>query len=117
MQKEKRIIDTLEPVMNRHRLIVDVSVVKNDLKHLDSEPIQYSLFHQLTRLTKDRGSIKYDDRLDALCGAVAYWLDAMARDEALSVKKYNEDQLDTQLQAFIEDSFGTRRSGENWLDN
>ena len=29
-QKEKRIIDTLEPVLNQHRLIVDPKVIKND---------------------------------------------------------------------------------------
>jgi len=30
-QKEKRIIDTLEPVFNQHKLVMDKSLIKRDL--------------------------------------------------------------------------------------
>ena len=39
-QKEKRIIDVLEPVMNQHRLIVDKKVIQSDYdscQHLPPE--------------------------------------------------------------------------------
>ena len=69
-QKEKRIIDTLEPVMNQHRLIVDKSVIKEDAESIKIYPLEhqqrYSLFYQMTRITKDRGCLSHDDRLDCL---------------------------------------------------
>ena len=60
-QKEKRIIDTLEPVLNAHKLVFDYKAVKEDLKPFldgsyDDSRFVYSLFYQLTHITKDRGS-------------------------------------------------------------
>ena len=81
-QKEKRIIDTLEPVMAGHRLVIDPDVVKDDFKTIQKYPhesqLKYSLFYQMSRLTRDRGAITHDDRLDALSMAVAYWTEQMA---------------------------------------
>jgi hypothetical protein len=58
-QKEMRIADVMEPLMNQHRLVVDAKLVERDYK--SGEPA-YQLFYQLTRLTRDRGSLKHDDR-------------------------------------------------------
>lgn len=33
------------------------------------------MFYQMTRITKERGALKHDDRLDALAMAVAYWVE------------------------------------------
>jgi len=82
VQKERRIIETLEPVMNQHRLIVDRRVVERDAQvdqALGDRASSYQLFHQLTRITLERGCLAHDDRLDALAGAVEYWTDRMAR--------------------------------------
>ena len=69
-QKERRIIDTLEPVMNQHRLIVDKKVIEDDANSIKIYPLekqqQYSLFYQMTRITKDRGCLAHDDKLDCL---------------------------------------------------
>ena len=77
-QKELRIIDVLEPVLNQHKLIVDPSVVTKDYKSAQGYPIEhqakYMLFYQLSRITKDKGSLNHDDRLDALSIAVNYWV-------------------------------------------
>jgi hypothetical protein len=99
-QKEKRIIDILEPVLNRHRLIVDVDVIKKDLKKTDDNPV-YSLFYQLTRITKDRGSLKHDDILDVLAMAVGYWVESMSRDESKAAINYKNKLLDKELQDFM----------------
>lgn len=102
VQKEKRIIDTLEPVLNQHRLIVCESVVKEDFKE---EDLHRQLFYQLSRITSDRGSLRHDDRLDALAGAVAYFTRHMAasvseaetaRRDAL-MKKYIRKHLQNQI--------------------
>ena len=84
IQKEKRIIDVLEPVMNQHRLVVDKKVIRNDYdscQHLPPESaLRYQLIYQMTRITADRGALSNDDRLDALAMACQYWVDAMAQD-------------------------------------
>jgi hypothetical protein len=105
-QKEQRIIDTLEPVLNQHRLVVCPSVIRNDyetasLEKYGDKAVQYRLFYQMTRLTRDKGSLAQDDRLDAVAGAVAYWADIMARDADQAVMQYKEDQLDKELEKFM----------------
>lgn len=114
VQKEKRIIDTLEPVMNQHRLIVDYAAIKKDLQETQEEKRKYSLLYQMTHLTKDRGSLRHDDRLDALAGAVAYWVEAMARDESKALASYHDQQLDKDLERFMNHVVGGNRKASRW---
>ncbi|MDA9215091.1 phage terminase large subunit [Planktomarina temperata] len=92
-QKERRIIDVLEPVMNQHRLVMDKKVIQKDFdscQHLPPEQaLRYQLMYQLTRLTADRGALTNDDRLDALAMTCQYWVDAMAQDveQRMGVRK------------------------------
>ena len=120
IQKEKRIIDTLEPVMNQHRLFVDPKVIQKDFDSIESdgeEAQQYRLFYQMSRLTRDRGSLAHDDRLDAVSIAVAYWVQAMARDVQKAHQEYRQDQLDLELDKFMETAIGRGRSKhDSWLD-
>lgn len=75
-QKELRIIDTLEPVLMRHKLVVNRSVIENDYRRYESNQA-YSLIYQMTRESKDKNAIAHDDRLDAVTMAVSYWLENM----------------------------------------
>lgn len=74
-QKELRIIDSLEPLMNQHRLVIDYTAIKNDIDFGLSDPksIYYSMLYQMTHLTNERGSLVHDDRLDGLTLGVQYW--------------------------------------------
>ena len=105
-QKELRIIDTLEPLMNSHRLIVDQSLVEREVSAaLDSasdDRIIYNLFYQMTRITKERGALKHDDRLDALAMACAYWVDAVAQDADRMARELEEEKLEKTLEEFVE---------------
>jgi len=96
-QKELRIIDVLEPVMNQHRLVVDKKVIKQDYEscqHLPPEQaLRYQLMYQLTRITRDRGALVNDDRLDALAMAVQFWVEAMAQDVEKRMAARREDLL------------------------
>ena len=83
-QKEQRILRTLEPVMHQHRLIVCASAVRDDYEsvqryHSDVRQ-SYTFQHQMTRLTRDRGCLLHDDRLDAVAIGVAHWEQYMAQD-------------------------------------
>jgi hypothetical protein len=96
-QKEVRIIDTLEPVMNQHRLIIDESVAKADIKHCVEVDRNHSLLNQLTRITKARGALKHDDRIDVLHLAVWYWTKSMARNTEKAADQATERLLDKEL--------------------
>ena len=105
VQKEKRIIDTLEPVMNQHRLVVDPKVIEKDYNTVKDYPVEsqvrYMLFHQMTRITKDRGALIHDDRLDALQMAVQYWVDFMAADAEMEIQSRKEELFDIEIENFI----------------
>lgn len=102
IQKERRIIDTLEPVIAQHRLIVSEDLVRRDSEVGEGEGSQYfKLFYQMTRITYDRGSLRHDDRLDALAIAVGYWVDMMSRDEKKAKDKYHDKVLRDELKNFM----------------
>jgi hypothetical protein len=120
-QKELRIIDTLEPVMNQHRLVFDKDVIQKDYDSIQKYPNdiaqRYSLFYQMTRITKDRGALAHDDRLDALAMATTYWVEQMATDaDELMVERHNE-LLDIELDKFIGNlnTSDMRVSSNSWI--
>ena len=78
-QKELRIIDTLEPILMRHKLIVNQSVIESDYRRYEQGQA-YSLIYQMTRICRDKNAIAHDDRLDAVTMAAAYWLKVMDMD-------------------------------------
>lgn len=78
-QKELRIIDTLEPILMRHKLIVSRSVIESDYRRYEQGQA-YSLIYQMTRICRDKNAIAHDDRLDAVTMAAAYWLSHMDMD-------------------------------------
>ena len=104
-QKELRIIDTLEPVMNQHKLIIDPKVIQQDFDSVQHHPTEkaqkYMLTYQLTRVTKERGSLAHDDRLDALAMGVAYWVEQMAADVDMEMRERKEQALLNELDKFV----------------
>lgn len=95
-QKELRIIDTLEPVLMRHKLIVNKSVIENDYRRYETNQA-YSLIYQMTRICRDKNAIAHDDRLDAVTMAVAYWLENMDIDSEASKKDGLEGDIEDWL--------------------
>lgn len=89
-QKELRIIDSLEPIMARHRLIFHDQVWRDDVKQVQRYPIDkrttYTLSNQMTKLTRDRGALVHDDRVDSLAGAVRPWVENIAIDEEARIR-------------------------------
>lgn len=119
-QKEKRIIDTLEPLLGGHKLVIDPTVIENDYKTAQSYPaekhLHYMLFYQMTRLTNKRGSIRHDDRLDALSIACNYWVTQMAQDADRQIKDRKRDLVDEELRNFKDAYYKrTNRSVNSWF--
>ena len=111
IQKEKRIIDTLEPIFNQHRLVVAQEVIEKDFK----QPIDHQLFKQITRITKDRGALRHDDALDALSIAANYWVERMDRDQTLAFEEHKETKLQVELDDFMEHSIGKPKRKKGWI--
>lgn len=82
-RKEERIIDTLEPVLNQHKLIIDPKVWEYDYaSNPDAAPekrLEYMLGYQISRMCRERGAVKHDDRVDALAQGVQWFIDSLAQ--------------------------------------
>ena len=103
-QKEVRIIDTLEPVLNQHRLVVDSGLVQRDIRGGLEEPtkMMYSLFYQMTHITKDRGSLLHDDRLDVLTLVVNQWMNVLVQNPKQVLEDYKEKQRLASISHFMD---------------
>lgn len=112
-QKELRIITTLEPIMNQHRLVIDKQALIRD--H-EKQATEYKLTHQLTHLTKERGSLKHDDIIDVVGMAVEYWKKTMAKDVVDEMQRYEEEMVDKELEEFME-AFGSFKNKNNVMVN
>lgn len=108
-QKELRIISTLEPIIGRGALIVNKAIIEQDqqdcARYDGKNRLSYSFFHQLAKVTKERGALLHDDRLDAVEGAVRYWQAMLALDQ----KKTVERQRAIEHKAMIADPLGHKR--------
>ena len=120
-QKEARMIDTLEPVISNHKLIVGKKVIENDYKSIQHLPIeqrrQYSLYYQISHLTRDSGSLRKGDRIDALSMAVARFSEQMAKDTQEAVSEAQTEGLELELRNFHPHVVGASRGAEipSWV--
>ena len=107
VRKEDRIIDALEPILNQHRLVVDRSVIDWDYaSNKDAAPeerLMYMLFYQMSRMCREKGAVKHDDRLDCLAQGVKYFTDALAISAQESIKIRKREEWDDMLDAWLED--------------
>jgi hypothetical protein len=94
-QKETRIIGKLEPALSSHRVVIDRSLVVASLKG-DTTNI-YDGFFQLTRLTRDRGSLKHDDRIEILSEAVAHWQEQLKVDQEKAEKRARDRAMEEEI--------------------
>ena len=111
-QKELRIIDTLEPLLNQHKLIFNKGMVIEDVEGslVDPMALQYGLMYQMTHITRTRGCLRHDDRLDALAMAVAAIVDTVGIDVDEAKAEYKELQLQAELDKFIGET-----KNPNWV--
>jgi hypothetical protein len=107
VRKEDRIIDSLEPVMNQHRLIIDRGLVEWDYNsNKDAPPeerILYMLFYQMSRMCREKGAVKHDDRLDSLAQGVKYFTDALSISAHETVKLRKQEDWQDMLDSWLDD--------------
>jgi hypothetical protein len=120
VHKNKRIVDTLEPVMNQHKLVVSSSLIEADYESTLSLPPekqnQYRLFWQMTRCTREKGALVHDDRLDVLSMAVKYWVEAAGRSAVEEMSARREELLQKELESIMNTlTFGERPQPDTWM--
>lgn len=100
-QKETRICDTLEPVLGRHKLIVSPDTIRNDYETAKDkegkQSLKHSLFYQLTRITREKGCLSTDDKIDVLAMGVSHFTEMMNID--------SQKQKDAITEQWLEDWF------------
>ena len=106
VRKEDRIIDSLEPVLNQHRLIVDRGVIDWDYASNKDSPAEerllYMLFYQMSRMCRDKRAVKHDDRLDCLAQGVKYFTDALSISAQDQIQLRKREEWEYTLAEFID---------------
>jgi hypothetical protein len=107
VRKEDRIIDTLEPVLNQHKLIVNRSVVEWDFNsNKEAAPetrLLYMLFYQMSRMCREKGAVRHDDRLDSLAQGVKYFTDALAISAYEAIKTRKQEDWNDLMEEWLDD--------------
>lgn len=96
-QKEVRICDTLEPLLGNHRFVIREEVIRSDYQSArdrdgNHDP-RYSLFYQWTRMSRERGAVAHDDRLDAVAIGCDYLKEVVMRDDLMGANEITEEFL------------------------
>ena len=106
VRKEDRIIDSLEPVLNQHRLIIDRGVIDWDYASNKDSPAEerllYMLFYQMSRMCREKRAVKHDDRLDCLAQGVKYFTDALSISAQDQIRLRKCEEWNHMLEEFLD---------------
>ena len=104
VRKEERIIDTLEPVMNQHKLIFDPKVWEYDYASNPEAPpekrLEYMLGYQMSRMCREKGATRHDDRADALAQGIQWFIDALAQSAFRTQAVRKNEEWKSMMDAF-----------------
>ena len=107
VRKEDRIIDALEPVFNQHRLVVNRDVIDWDFKSNPDAPpeerLLYMLFYQSSRMCREKGAVKHDDRLDCLAQGVKWYTEALAISAQQNIILRKQEDWNDMNEAWLDD--------------
>jgi hypothetical protein len=106
-QKERRILDCLEPLVNNHRIVISEKAAKCS-----------SFTYQFTHITRDAGSLGHEDELDAVYGAVAEFADLAVLDpeEREKQRKASESRQLAHEWDQHTSKHGAQYGAETWQD-
>ena len=107
IQKERRIVDTLAPLIQQHRMVVSTDVIKKDYATAERDPEsghQRSLLYGMSRITTDRGSLLFDDKIDALSLGIKFFTEAAAQDQVRQKRERQEELDDLIREAWFDET-------------
>ena len=104
--KHRRILDTIEPLMAQHRIVVSPEVIRKDYDETNAmypqeTALRYQLFYQISRLQKGVHTLAQDDRIDALQMSCYYWVQQLAKDQDLAFQHRKDDKLRMELEKYF----------------
>lgn len=115
VQKEQRIIEDMEPVMNQHRLVVAQEVIEADYeayqaRRQDGDGTEtahiYSLFHQLTNITREKDCLAHDDRIEAVGAVVGTFREELGVNPDDMASMREEDRIIAELEKLMGEADG-----------
>lgn len=110
LQKEARIIDALAPVIQQHRLVFSKQLLRTDYLDAERDPEtghERSIAFQMSRITMERGSLRWYDRIDALSIAVRHHTDAIAQDQMRQATAREDRETMAILDEFFDSAEGS----------
>lgn len=94
--KEQRMADVLEPLFSGHKIIFNEDLINKDIVEIAEYPQTkrkiYSLWYQITNLTRYRKCLAHDDKIDALSMAALHWSQYMAVDSKRIIEKQKQSE-------------------------
>lgn len=115
--KEERIADALEPVMGSHRLVMHPRCLSTILDSVGSTDIEYNLQYQLTRLTRVKGALPHDDRLDCLATAVERFAEFMDANQELAVSLLAEREREEMIDRWHRERGEDKAAQHTWVQH
>jgi hypothetical protein len=76
---------------------------KSNQDEAPEKRLLYMLFYQMSRMCREKGAVRHDDRLDALAQGIKYFTDAMSISALEVVKERKREEWNDMLQAFMDD--------------
>ena len=67
------------------------------------ERLIYMLFYQMSRMCREKGAVKHDDRLDCLAQGVKYYTDALAISAYEQMKLDRMEDWNDNMEAWLDD--------------
>ena len=61
------------------------------------------LFYQMSRMCREKGAVKHDDRLDCLAQGVKYFTDAMAISAHEQIKLKKQEEWQDTIESWLDD--------------
>lgn len=113
--KEQRILDTLEPVVSAHHLIVDPKVFEDDAESIEKYEAlirnHKSLFHQMTHICRQKDALRFDDRIDAMAMLVGYFVEMMNQDAQKVAAQQHDEWMRQHLDSFHQSPLNRQYGG------
>lgn len=120
-QKEIRIIDTLLPLISSNRLFFNRDLIDMDVaccnQHNARSRNQFSLFHQMKYITRERKALKHDDRLDSLAGALKFFAELLVVDQQDRIDQIELDKKIDRIRTVFPRTADTILKNLGWLEH
>jgi hypothetical protein len=113
--KEQRICDTLEPIVQARKLVVDRRAIESEFKRATSagRPERAKakmMMHQIAHIKRQKHALEHDDRVDALEMACAHLRQHIGMDQDVLAERARDEAFERSLESFLDTVYGQSRN-------